>query len=180
MHTNLHPEELDHGGLASPLAVMVRTGYEQFPYQESMFEEMARAEAFFNGYTGPKPLTVISEERLAKLLGAPVRDAAGVTLLLHVGAEKNSGYFDPKWLDQANFTPVLDVLPRGVIFDVISTSFATDVAGFKKLASEAPALLFLDKYDFNPLVARPFIRRADGRLTAPVPQLISRRMSPLE
>ncbi|WP_238006124.1 hypothetical protein KZZ52_51720 [Dactylosporangium sp. AC04546] len=180
MHNNLHPEELDHPDLGSPLAVMVRIGYEQFPYQESMFEEMARAESLFNGYTARKPLTVITGERLAKLLGAPVRDAAGVALLLHAGAERNGGFFDPTWLDQPNFTPVLDVLPRETILDVIDTSFAIDVAGFKTLAAEAPAVPFLDKYLFNPLVARPFIRRGDGRLIAPVPQLISRRMSPLE
>src|SRR5207244_4127721 len=93
MHNNLYPEELDHADLASPLAIMLRIGYEQFPYQESMFEEMARAEAFFNGYTGGKPLAVITEDRLAKLLGAHVRDAAGVASLLHAGAEKNGGLF---------------------------------------------------------------------------------------
>lgn len=180
MHNNLHPEELDHPHLGSPLAIMVRSGYEQFPYQESMFEEMARAEAFFNGYTGHKPLTVITDERLAKVLGAPVREAAGVALLLHAGAEKNGGFFDPAWLDQSNFTPVLDALPREAILEVVKTSFATDVAGFRKLAAEAPAVPLLDQYLFNPLMARPFIRRKDGRLIAPVPQLISRRMSPLE
>ncbi|RAO29972.1 hypothetical protein PSN13_05171 [Micromonospora saelicesensis] len=180
MHNNLHPEELDHPHLGSPLAIMVRIGYEQFPYQESMFEEMARAEAFFNGYTGSKPLTVVTDERLAKLLGAPVREAAGVALLLHAGAERNGGFFDPKWLDQSNFTPVLDALSREAILDVVNTSFASDVAGFKRLAAEAPAVPLLDKYLFNPLMARPFIRRKDGRLIAPVPQLISRRMSPLE
>ncbi|MFI7596725.1 hypothetical protein [Actinoplanes sp. NPDC049681] len=180
MHNNLHPEELDHPHLGSPLAVMVRIGYEQFPYQESMFEELARAEALFNGYTGSKPLTVITDERLAELLGAPVREAAGVAMLLHAGADINGGLFDPTWLDQSNFTPVLNVLPRDTILDVVNTSFATDVAGFKKLAAEAPAVPLLDKYVFNPLTARPFIRRKDGRLIAPVPQLISRRMSPLE
>ncbi|MGN9812573.1 hypothetical protein ACTMSW_24870 [Micromonospora sp. BQ11] len=141
---------------------------------------MARAEALFNGYTGRKSLTVITDERLAKLLGAPVRDAAGVALLLHAGAGKNGGFFDPKWLDQSNFAPVLDVLPREAILDAVNTSFATDVAGFKRLAAEVPAVPLLDKYLFNPLMARPFIRRKDGRLIAPVPQLISRRMSPLE
>ncbi|MFI6332873.1 hypothetical protein ACIBBG_31780 [Micromonospora chersina] len=180
MHNNLHPEELDHPHLGSPLAIMVRIGYEQFPYQESMFEEMARAEAFFNGYAGRKPLTAITDERLAKLLGAPIRQAAGVALLLHVGAERNGGFFDPTWLDQSNFRPVLDALPREAILDVVNTSFATDVAGFRRLADEAPTVPMLDKYLFNPLTARPFIRRKDGRLIAPVPQLISRRMSPLE
>jgi hypothetical protein len=132
MHNNLHPEELDHPHLGSPLAIMVRIGYEQFPYQESMFEELARAEAFFNGYTGSKPLTVITDERLAELLGAPVREAAGVTILLHAGADINGGFFDPSWLDQSNFTPVLNVLPRDTILDVVNTSFATDVTGFKE------------------------------------------------
>ncbi len=38
---------------------------------------------------------------------------------------------------------------------------------------------FLDRYGFNPLADRPFVRLDDGRLLAPVPQLITRKLSPL-
>ena len=33
---------------------------------------------------------------------------------------------------------------------------------------------------FNPLTARPLVRLGDGRLVAPVPQLIARKLSPME
>jgi hypothetical protein len=109
MHNNLHPEELDHPELGSPLAVMVRIGYEQFPYQESIFEEMARAEAFFNGYAGRRPLTVVTKDRLATLLGAPVRDAAGVALLLHVGRRGTVACSTPGgWTSRTPLCPVAD------------------------------------------------------------------------
>jgi len=41
-------------------------------------------------------------------------------------------------------------------------------------------LPFLDRYMFNPLTARPLVRLNDGRLLAPVPQLIARKLSPAE
>lgn len=118
--------------------------------------------------------------RIAQLLGAPLRHAAGVARLLYTSAAVNAGFFDPSWLDQPDFAQQLGALQRELILEVIDTSFATDISGFKQLAAEAPDVPFLDKYLFNPLVARPLIRRRDGRLIAPVPQLIARRMSPLE
>lgn len=180
MFNNMYPEELADPGLQSVLAFWVRTGYEQLPYQEEGYEELARAEAFFNGYSGNRPLTVITAARIAELLGAPLRDAAGVARMIYTGADANAGFFDLDGLTRQSLDYVLDILPREVIQDVIDTSFATDVSGFRQLAEEAPVVPFLAKYMFNPLVARPLIRRRDGRLIAPVPQLVSRRMSPLE
>jgi hypothetical protein len=75
MHNNLHPEELDHAELGSPLAVIGPHWLRAVPVPGVDFEEMARAEAFFNGYVGRRPLTVITKDRLAAMLGAPVRDA---------------------------------------------------------------------------------------------------------
>ncbi len=52
MHSRLEPEELDQPDLNSPFAILARTLYEQFPYQESIFEELARPAAFFDDYSG--------------------------------------------------------------------------------------------------------------------------------
>jgi hypothetical protein len=96
-HNNLHPEELDHAELGSPLAVMVRIGYEQFPYQESIFEERWRGRR--HSSTATQATDRDHEGSACGDARRPVRDTAGVALLLHVGAEKNGGLFDPKWLE---------------------------------------------------------------------------------
>jgi hypothetical protein len=180
MYSNLRPEELDHEDLKPAFSILVRLAYEQFPYQESVYEELARAGAFFGGYSGRKPLEVLSGTALDQLLGAPLLQAAGVATMLHASASMNAGFFDPSWMDQPQFADVLSVVPRGQIASVIDAVFAGSFDDFRREAAEAPPLPFLDRYMFNPLTARPFVRLDDGRLLAPVPQLIARKLSPAE
>ena len=180
MYNNLRPDELDQAELKTAFGILVRIAYEQFPYQESVYEELARAEAFFGGYSGRKPLEVLDGQALAGLLGAPLRQAAGVALLLHASAQMNGGFFDPAWMVQANFADVLAAVPRKDVTSVIDAVFAGDFDDFRRQAAEAPPLPFLDRYTFNPLTARPLVRLDDGRLLAPVPQLITRKLSPAE
>jgi hypothetical protein len=141
---------------------------------------MARAEAFFDGYSGRKTLEVLTDEALTQLLGAPLRQAVGVAFVLHASAQVNGGFFDPAWMDQPQFGDVLTTVPRGQIVSVINAVFAGSFDDFKRQAAEAPPLPFLERYKFNPLTARPFVRLGDGRLLAPVPQLIARKLSPME
>jgi hypothetical protein len=180
MYNNLKPEELTDPTLNPLFNIIVRVAYEQFPYQESGYEELARVEAFFGDYTGRKQLEVLDEAGVTALLGAPVRQAVGVAMMLHASAERHAGFFDPAWMDEPNFADVLAVVPREHVEAVIDAVFATDFEGFKQLAESAPQLPSLDRYRFNPLTARPLVRLADGRLLAPIPQLISRRLSPIE
>jgi hypothetical protein len=181
MYNNLRPEELGQAELKTAFGILVRIAYEQFPYQESVYEELARVEAFFGGYSSRKPLEVLHDKQaLAGLLGAPLRRAAGVALLLYASAQMNGGFFDPVWMDHANFADVLAVVPRQDIMSVIDAVFAGGFDDFRRQAAQAPPLPFLDRYTFNPLTARPLVRLDDGRLLAPVPQLISRKLSPAE
>src|SRR5882757_7572926 len=78
MYNNLKPEELTDPTLSPLFNIIVRVAYEQFPYQESGYEELARVEAFFGDYTGRKQLEVLDEAGVTALLGAPVRQAVGV------------------------------------------------------------------------------------------------------
>jgi hypothetical protein len=117
---------------------------------------------------------------VAELLGAPLQEAVGVALLLSASAQVNGGFFDPAWMEQPNFADVLAVVPRQDVASVIGAVFAGDFDDFRRQAAEAPPLRFLDRYAFNPLAARPFVRLDDGRLLAPVPQLITRKLSPAE
>ena len=180
MYNNLAPEELDHEELKSTLGILMRVAYEQFPYQEPLYGELARAEAFFGGYAGRKHLEVLSDATLTQLLGAPLRQAVGVAFVLYASAQVNNGFFDPAWMGQPQFTDVLGTVPQGQIVSVINEVFANSFDDFKLQAAEAPPLPFLDRYMFNPLTARPLVRLGDGRLLAPVPQLIGRKLSPVE
>jgi hypothetical protein len=141
---------------------------------------MARPELFFGDYSGRKQLEVISEESLTDLLGAPVRTAVAVALILYASARENAGFFDPAWLDLPMFAKVLDVIPRERILAVIDSVFAGSVEQFKQQATEAPPLPYLERYLFNPLTARPLLRLRDGRLLSPVLQAIGRKLSPIE
>jgi hypothetical protein len=183
MHDNPSPRELTRPEFNSAFAILARTAYEQFPYQESVFENMARPQAFFDDYSGRKTLEVINKTTLAELIGAPLNTALGVAILLHTSAYINKGFFEPAWLQQPNFDDVLAVLPREEIMSVIDAVFATSFDEFKTreaaAAKKAP-LPFLDRYSFNPLAARPIIRMDHNRLLAPVPQLIPRKLSPIE
>jgi hypothetical protein len=180
LYSNITPKETTGTPLASPLSILTRIAFEQFPYQESGSEEVARADAFFNGYSGRKPLEVISEETLHELLGASVTEAVGVGLLLHGGAYYNRGYYNPGWLDQPNFADVLEVVPRHTIESVIKAHYLIDIPGFRAKAAEAPANALLPQYTFNPLTERPFTQMPDGRALAPVPHLVTRKLSPIE
>lgn len=181
LYQNITPHETFSGSpLGTPLSILTRIAYEQFPYQESPAEEVARADAFFNGYSGRKSLEVISEQTLRELLGASVTEAVGVGLLLHGGAYVNGGYYDPGWLDQPNFVDVLEVVPRQVIEDVMKAGFTLTIDEFREKDSRAPVHPLLPQYTFNPLTERPFIQMPDGRALAPVPQLITRKLSPIE
>ncbi|WP_210634291.1 hypothetical protein [Streptomyces sp. GESEQ-13] len=180
LYANITPLESTGGHLATPLSILTRIAFEQFPYQESGSEEVARAYAFFNAYSDRKPLEVISDQTLCELLGASVTEAVGVGLLLHGGAYYNRGYFDPAWLDQPNFADVLNVVPRHTIESVIKSHYLIDVPGFRAKAADAPANPLLPQYTFNPLTERPFIQMPDGRALAPVPHLVTRKLSPIE
>ena len=120
---------------------------------------------FFTDYSGRKQLEVISDERLTELLGAPVRTAVAIALILYASAQTNAGFFDPAWLDQPNFSKVLEAVPRDRILAVIDSVFASSIEEFKELATEAPPLPYLERYLFNPLTARPLLRLRDGRLS---------------
>lgn len=171
------------GDRSSPLAPVssffMRMASEQFPFQISPFEEIARVQALFGDRMGTVPTEVLTEEALERVLGISVLDYVGIGLLLHVGAQRNAGYFDPRWLAQPNFAPICDVIPAAKILNVFHRHFATDVEGFRAQArAHREPTGRLRRYEFNPLVARPFIAQPDGRYLAPQPHYVLQRISP--
>jgi hypothetical protein len=180
MYNNLRSDDLDQPGLNSGFGILVRVAYEQFPYQISVFEEVSRLEAFFGGYSGRKPLEIVNQATLVDLLGAPLVQAVGAAMILHGSAHANAGFFDPTWMDRPDFVEILNIVPRDDVLAVIESVFVNSFDEFKRQAADMPSFPFLDRYQVNPLTARPLVRLADGRLLAPLPQLILWKLSPLE
>jgi hypothetical protein len=163
------------------LRTLTRTAYEQFGYQESLGEEAARTWALFvDGLSLSQP-KFITPATIETILGGSPAESLAVALLLHGSAQVHRGFFDPAIAEQPNFGAEFP----GVTLKQVRASlslFSTDFDGFRRDAAQAgPAAtlpLSLARHGYNPLTKTPFVVMPDGRLLAPQPRLILRRVSP--
>jgi hypothetical protein len=160
-------------------AFLVRTAYEQFPFQTSVFEELARTRALLDWAAAGVDQPVITPAFWEDALGCSLTEFVGVGLLLQIGAVCNGGLFEPSWLTQENFGPILDHLSRPVIERVSERFFLASRAQFK-VTDDAHRLdsPYLRRFEFNPLVVHPFIEVPGGQFIAPVPRFALTRVSP--
>lgn len=168
---------LDVGsGLLHPL--MTRYSYEQFPYQESIFEEVSRSHALFIEGARSLSLEVVNDDAWAEILGAPLGQVVGATFFLQVAADENSGFFDRGLLDREDLASVYESWPREVVELVLGSLSSTkdEFRGAYKQARQVDA--GAERWGYNPLTERPFMRMSDGRYLAPQPRLILRSVSP--
>ena len=175
-HNNIYE---DRGGAASGvLPILTRVVYEQFPYQESIFEEVSRSHALLVDGIGHIDAEVLDNGAWERLLGAPLGQVVGATFFLQVAATKNAGWFDHKWLDHSDMQGIYARWPRAVI-ERRAAELSSDFAHFKVAYEAVPhPPKGYERYAFNPLTAQPFVRMPDGRLLAPQPRLILRTVSP--
>ncbi|WP_460968428.1 hypothetical protein [Pedococcus soli] len=177
-HNNLY--EGDHPAVSQAvLGLLTRVTYEQFPYGESIFEEVTRSHAMMVDYPTGTPLEVLSDaDAWTRMLGMDLGMAVGVTFFLQVAANVNAGWYDPTWLNQSNFSEVLQHWPRAAIEQRMSDLSST-FAEFKQDYARMPKPpAGLERYAYNPLTRRPFILMPDGRYLAPQPRLILRTITP--
>lgn len=159
-------------------SLLTRTAYEQFPYQESIFEEVSRTHSLLVDGVVEVPTEVLTEQTWERILGAPIGQVVGATFLLQVAANENAGWFDPAWLDRQDLQPVYERWPRHVIerrADELSATFEDFEQDYQ---SHPHPPRGSERYAYNPLTARPFLRMPDGRLLAPQPRLVLPTVSP--
>ncbi len=160
-------------------AFLIRTAYEQFPSQLSVFEELARTQALLADAVSKTAQNVITPAFWDDALGCSLTDFVGVGLLLNIGALKNGGYYDPGWLSQPNFGPVLDHLPKDVIEPVAARHFLASREMFRRTAHlHSIEDRYLRRFEFNPLAVHPFVQQPDGRYIGPSPRYALTRTSP--
>lgn len=158
--------------------VATRMTYEQFPYQESIFDELARSHAWMVEGLPHVQTKVISEESLAAMLdGVPLREAIGATFFLQVGALQNGGVYMQSWLDQPNFADVLEIYPRPTI-EKMAARLTTTLEDFRAVFKDKSVRsATMARFDYNPLVVTPFVDLGHGPI-APANQLILRTVTP--
>jgi hypothetical protein len=151
--------------------------YEQFPYQESLFEEISRTRAILID-TKLEQEDEISDAEWEGLLGVPLEEVIGATFILSVGAAANNGRFDPVWLDGSPFQEIFKIASRQSIELTLKRLTAT-VAEAKADGLAAPKLPdHLAKYSYSPLSMTPFILLPGLAPIAPQPRLILRTTTP--
>lgn len=167
--------EIGTPGFSTKLLTQIM--YEQAPYLESAFEELARSHAWLVEGLPNVETKVLSDIAIREILGgASLREAIGATFLLHVGALQNGGTFDPRWLNQKNFEDVLAIYPRATIMGML-TRLTTTPKQFRESYNSTNTHKS-GRFAYNPLVATPFVDLGDGVPVAPATRLILRTVSP--
>jgi hypothetical protein len=155
----------------------VRLFFEQFRWQLSEFEELARPHALFVEAAARVPgATAFREERWRAALGCSVDEFVHAGFFLFVWASQHEGLVDLRWMDLPHFAEVQRHFPKSLIEHVVSSRLGADPAQLRRMDSEAVVPDNVREHRFNPLSARPLVRMRDGRLLAPHPLLILHRL----
>lgn len=160
----------DESSIAS---IMTPLAYEQFPYQESAFEELARIHALFvDPALGPAA-------DWSEVFGMSLDDAVRAVIVLNGWVAHNQGQYDPAILDLPHFQEVFArVAPRTQIEGLVKALTMT-VAEAREINDRVPALpINAQKSAFNPLISKPFVDLGVDGIWAPQTMLVHRALVP--
>lgn len=179
LFTESHDNPIDGASMTmADLAVMLGSyAYEQFPYQSSVMEELARPYILFSDTDVPEQYRRPEPDQWKEVLGGTVEQALGASFIIFVGVMNNGGVFDPAVFTADWYSQVDHVVPSEVGLRVLDILTAT-VEEAKEDGRSAPELPdHLQRYSYNPLVKTPLIDIGDGLRYAPQPQFVLRAMT---
>jgi hypothetical protein len=176
LHANLD-DPIGDSQDASVEHFLVRLAFEQFRWQLSEFEELARPHALFVEAAARVPsATAFADSAWRTALGCSVDEFVRLGFFLFVWASQHEGWVDLSWLDLPNFREVLEIFPRDRIESVTSQKLSASFAEFRAMDSQRIMPANALEHRFNPLVARPLVQMRNGRLLTPHPLLILHRL----
>jgi hypothetical protein len=157
---------------------LVRTAHEQFQLQGGLYNDVARTQALLVEAAASSGSLVITPEFWRDLLGCSTQDLFACALVLHTGASKHQGEFNPSWLGQSNFVPVFHHVSRPTIEAAFSQHFCANVSRHRSFMNVDLPSGDLERYALNPLRIAPFVTQQDLLPLAPVLPLIWCRATP--
>ncbi|QHT54642.1 hypothetical protein GXP71_00015 [Cellulomonas sp. H30R-01] len=165
------PGATDLVSLISPII------YEQAPYQDSRFEEMARTVALMCD----TPLPAAAGTDVADWtteLGIPLDDAVQAAFALWVWLHNSRGWLDPRVLDEPSAQDVYDLVSRESIETVARRLTATQGALRADYATAPKMPPAAERFSYNPLARTPIVDLGSRGLIAPQPFLVTQAISP--
>ncbi len=170
---NLFNQASDGSGDETVAEIMTPLAYEQFPYQESQFEEISRVGALLLdpqlGQTWP----------WIEVLGLDLDDAVRASMVLHVWVVKNGGRYDPSILDMPYFQEVFEKIAPREHIELTAKALTASVEQMRASNEAIPAMpISLQRYAYNPLIAHPLVDLGDQGIWAPQSMLVSRALYP--
>jgi hypothetical protein len=157
--------------------ILTRIAYEQFPYQESTFEELTRTQAMLVD----TPLPAIAGSDVAdweSALGMSLEDAIGGTFLLWTWAIHNAGRIDLSLADAPHMQEVFTIFPRSAVEGVASRLTATQQQAQGNYRAQSSLPPHLERYAYNPLIKTPLVDLGKDGIVAPQTALIPRTVTP--
>jgi hypothetical protein len=120
----LRDPELGRGGPDAIGHFLLRIAGEQLTFQQSILNDLSRSVAMLEQTKPRKPPTVATSGWPERLLGCTLQEYVGGAILLHTGALRNTGTFDPDWLSQPQFEEITREVPADVLRRVIAEQYA--------------------------------------------------------
>lgn len=157
----------------SAASLMTPIMYEQAPYQESLYEEMARTHALLV-HNEPGQAVIQWDD----LLGIGLDEAIRASMVLHAWVVNNGGRFDPAILDMAHFQQIYEkVAPRRDL-EMTSGLLMAEIPELRQARvyadERAPMPERLERYAFNPLKSTPLVDLGTKGIWAPQTMLVPR------
>jgi hypothetical protein len=155
----------------------VRIGFEQFRWQLSEFEELARPQALFvEAARRVSRVPAHSEERWRAALGCSVDEFVDTGFYLFVWAAQNGGWIDLDLMTMPHFEEVNALHPPELVRLVVDWLLAAGIPQLRAMDGAQVVPGNVQEHRFNPLAARPLVKMRDGRFVVPHPLLILHRL----
>jgi hypothetical protein len=147
---------------------VVRAAFQQFPYQQPMFNSTARVRPMFKrSYPRPR-YQVLDDALIERLLGGDIDLFVDSAPFFNASAIRNQGRFDPRWLSGPQFEPIRERADLDVLVNIFERVWSDTQANLKAACRANRSVDHrLRQYDFNPLVGAPFVRVGSGEYLAP-------------
>ncbi|MEU4607627.1 hypothetical protein AB0F43_31970 [Kribbella sp. NPDC023972] len=158
--------------------LLLRVGFQQFAYQQPVFNDTARLRPMLSRPFPADRFRCISAEVITQLLGTDLDTYIDLQPLFLAAVMVNRGQFNAAWLDQPNFGELTAHFPPADILAVYEAMTRPGQDLRRLIRPNRHPDPRMRQYDFNPLVASPFVGLPDGTSVAPQPFFVTGRFTP--
>ncbi len=147
---------------------LVRIAFQQFPYQQPVFHNLARLRPMLNRrYPRPR-YQILDRSLIERLVGADIDTFVDTAPFFGAAIKRNAGVFNPAWLSGPQFEPVFERISSEQLLRVFERMWASDLRALRGAAREGRSQeSWLRQYDYDPLLSTPFVGLPGGEHICP-------------